>query len=185
MHTEEELFEVVDLLVESYGFSEEEAIDLVNEAYEEKLLTEGEKWERTKELAGEFNDGNRTGRMAAAVGTIAGVGLGAAAIGAKQLKKDLKQARKTRRNIKNIRKTGRRLSEGGDLARNVARGAGVAVGAYGVAKALDPAVRYVGKKLKQKTKEHDEKVRERNNRKEQEAILEYRKNKIKKALKRK
>ena len=32
MHTEEELIKVVELLAESYGFSEEEAIDLVNEA---------------------------------------------------------------------------------------------------------------------------------------------------------
>ena len=183
MYTEEELLEAIDTLIEHYGFDEDEAIELVSEEYEKSLLAEGEVWERTKELSGEYGRGANMGRASVAVGTVAGVGLGAAALGINQLRKDLKNARKTRKNIKNIRKTGRRLSEGTKL-NNAARYAGMAVGAYTTAKLLDPAVRYAAKKTKSGLQNHDKKVRERNRRKEDEAILEYRKNKIKKMLKR-
>ena len=37
MFTQEELLEAVDILVEDYGYDEEEAIDMVNEAYEAEL----------------------------------------------------------------------------------------------------------------------------------------------------
>ena len=37
MFTEEELLEAVDILVEEYGYDEEDAIDMVNEAYDNEL----------------------------------------------------------------------------------------------------------------------------------------------------
>ena len=40
MYTEEELLEAVNILVEEYGYDEDEAIDMVNEACEEELLDE-------------------------------------------------------------------------------------------------------------------------------------------------
>lgn len=184
MYTEEELLEAVDILIEDYGYDEDEAIDLVSEELYDLLITEGEKWEYAKELSSEYAKGSSKGRAAAAIGTAAGIGLGAAAIGANQLRKDLKQSRRNRKNLEHIKKTGRRLSESKEFGKKVARTAGVAMGAYGVVKTADPVVRYAARKLKQKSSEHDEKVRARNYEKEQNAILEYRKNKIKKALKR-
>ena len=135
MYTEEDLLEAVDILIEEYGYDEDEAIDMVNEAYEEELSTiseaidilienygydEDEAIDLISEAYEEPEIKSKSDAVAYNIGRGAGVGI-AVGGGLYALKKDKENRgrRKERRALRNshkremdsIRKTGRRTTE--------------------------------------------------------------------------
>ena len=186
----EDLLESVELLIEDYNLEEDEAMELVLESYEDIILDEDDsKWQKAKKLSNEFADGTRIGANAATVGTAAAVGLGVAAMGARQAGRDIKRAYKSHKNIRHIRKTGKplkekkgrkfkRLFEEVDKLDKVARGAGVALGAYGVLKGSKALYKHAKAGAKVKMIRHDEKQELKAKQRQAEEIIKYRKNKF-------
>ena len=206
MFTEEELLEAVDILVEEYGFDEDEAIELVNETHEMELDVISEAVDMLIEnydldedeainlvLEGAMKDatqGNldalQTGLGAAGV-TIAGYGLYK---GGKYLYKNARRNAKTRKELKHIARTGKRTSKRQRLIKEnvdnkVAYTAGAMLGAYTATKIARPVIDKSVKKIYNAYEKGQNRNKNKAELKKREAVKKYRKDRIKQKLKRK
>ena len=156
MYTEEELLEAVDILVEEYGYDEDEAINMIAESYE-NIDSLSEENAFKKEMRDDFNSRYNDEEKAILRNAGRGAAVGSLAIGGayalkrakdKHVRKKERKALKAnhRRELEHIRRTGRRtteMNEAGPLdgykpydsehidkrTRNVAYGTGIAMGA--------------------------------------------------------
>ena len=100
MYTEEELLEAIDILVEDYGFDEEDAIDIIAESYEMELYSEAgeshtaEEWEQIRQREADANRQKEKKALMIAAASLSTAALYNHAMNSKKLTKRQKRALK-------------------------------------------------------------------------------------------